>query len=60
LREQNERIVAKKIINKINATSQRIIESNHITRKMQLVEEEIERLRKKVAKDGAVEGHMDG
>jgi hypothetical protein len=27
LREQNERIVAKKIINKINSTSQRIIES---------------------------------
>ena len=52
--------MAKKIINKINATSQRIIESNHITRKMQLVEEEIERLRKKVAKDGAVEGHTDG
>jgi len=60
LREQNERIVAKKIINKINATSQRIIESNHITRKMQLVEEEIERLRKKVAKDGTVEEHIDG
>jgi hypothetical protein len=52
--------VAKKIINKINATSQRIIESNQITRKMQLVEEEIERLRKKVAKDGAVKGHTDG
>ena len=45
-REQNERITAKKVISKINAVSQRIIESNHITRKVQLMEEEQERLKK--------------
>jgi hypothetical protein len=45
-REQNERITAKKVISKINSVSHRIINSNQITRKVEILEEEKERLKK--------------
>lgn len=39
-KEKSERVNAKKIINKYNGTSQRIIESNHVTRTFNLLGEE--------------------
>lgn len=50
IKEQMSKINAKKIINKYNTNSNRVIESNHIERKVNILEEDLDRVQNESVK----------